>query len=378
MAHPADAARRQPGDDGGMSSLPIPSPLPPSSRRPHVVGHPAPRSRLLPPLPALPGAALLALVLALASPVASALCWIDAGHPRTADGLSTADPRVAPLRQVALRINALLKANPDLQALPESRLRTRWQIGSATGAPARTLWLQARDHRRSMWVGECGVLDGADRLPPRASVVVQVNATGDLFNGAPEIDEREPQGLRAWRDPPVVGQVGGRPLYFGWQLVFTASGRPPWVPVTQAEYLDFVERELGRQLSESERTRQEALARLTRTAGAPGAGALPPPSDYLPGQLATVRAFRAGLSPEALAGPARLGWTGQHPEVPVERWPRLVKLDPAFPWDRKEPQHVQLIAVKVQGAPPHEQAMQRVLHGLDLAAFEALLQPARR
>jgi hypothetical protein len=344
-------------------------------RRPLALAKHPPRSAVQPFLPFAP---LLALLLAMGSPHARAVCWIDAEHPKTADLLSVADPRVAPLRHVAWRINALLKAQPDLQSLPESRMRSRWQIGTAVGVPAQTLWFQARDHRREMWVGDCGVLEGADRLPPRASVVAQVNATSDLFNGPPEIDARESRGLRAWREPPVVGQVGGRPLYFGWQLGFTASGRPPWVPVTQAEYLDHVERELGRQQAEIDRTRQEALARLARTPGAPDAGALPPPGDYVPRQLATVRAFRAGLSPEVLAGQARLGWTGQHPDVPVERWPRLVKLDPAFRWDRDDPQRVQLIVLKVQGAPPHEQAMQRVLHGLDLAAFETLLQPAAR
>lgn len=375
MVHSADAPHGKAGHDEGSSSLS------PRTVMHLAFSHPLSfASRpLRPPLhPCFVYAPLLALLLALGSPAARAMCWIDAEHPRTADLLSVSDPRVAPLRQLARHINALLKAQPELQSLPESRMRSRWQIGTAVGVPARTLWFQARDHRREMWVGDCGVLEGADRLPARASVVVQVNATSDLFNGPPEIDEREPQGLRAWREPTVVGQVGGRPLYFGWQLVFTASGRPPWMPVTQAEYLDHVERELGRQQAEIDRTRQEAMARLARSAGAPGAGALPPPSDYVPRQLATVRAFRAGLSPEALAGPARLGWTGQHPDVPAERWPRLVKLDPAFPWNRNDPLRVQLVVLKVQGAPPHDQAMQRLLHGLDLAAFDAMLQPAPR
>ena len=280
---------------------------------------------------------------------AAPLCWIDDEHPRTADQLAVTDARVAATRRIAHRINALLKANAAMQALPETRLRSRWQIGGLFSLPARPLWLQARDHRPSMWVGSCSVLDAADRLPPRASVVVQVNTTTDLFDGPREIYDEQ---LTAWREPPVTGQVDGRPLTFGRQLVLTTTGRPPWVPVPQASYLDFVEREFDRQQA------------------ANGASA------YWTQQRATVRAFRARLTPAELAGPARLGWTGQHPDVPLERWPRLVMIDPAFPWDRRDPQRAQIIRIVVQGREAWEEPMQRVLQTLDLAAFEALMQPA--
>lgn len=267
-------------------------------------------------------------------------CWIDAEHPKTADNLAVSDPRVAPMRATARRINALIHANATFAALPHVRLRTRWQISGETGAPARGLWLQARDHRQPMWVGECGVLEGADRWPPQASIVVQVNQTQDLFNGPPEIRDGQ---LTAWREPVVKGAVGGHPLYHGWLLVFTASGRPPWVAVTQAEYLDAVERDWA----------------------------------ALPALLAQARALRASLTPEQAAGPARVGWNGLNPEVPPERYPTLVKLDPAFPWSRDDRQRPQLLSLSVLGSGPHEAAMQQVLQTLDLGAFQALVRNGR-
>jgi hypothetical protein len=298
-------------------------------------------------LTATRGAALALLLFTACR--ASALCWIDAEHPKAADLTPVADPRIAASRQTAHRIHALLKANAAMQSLQDTRLRSRWQIGHGVGGPARPLWYQARSHRRSMWVGECGVLEGADRLPPTASVVVQVNGTSDLFNGPPEIDD---EGLRAWREPPVVGQAQGRPLYFGWQLVFTKTGRPPWVPVSTAEFLDFAEREIARQQAAS--------------------GGHNP---FWITQREALRQHRAALDAAALAAPARNAWVWQHPGVPIERYPLLVKLDPAFPWDRADPQRAQIVSLKIQGAEPHAAAMQRVLETLDLKAFEALVQP---
>ena len=296
-------------------------------------------------------ASLLAASVPALSPAQAAtpLCWSDDEHPRTADQLAVTDARVAVTRRLAHRINALLKSNAAMQALPETRLRSRWQIGGLFNLPARPLWLQARDHRPSMWVGSCGVLEAADRLPPRASVVVQVNITSDLFKGEREIYDEQ---LTAWREPQATGHVNGHPLTFGRQLVLTSTGRPPWVPVPQASYLDFVEREFDRQQAAH--------------------GATP----YWDQQRTIVRAFRARLSAAELAGQARLGWTGQHPDVPLERWPRLVMIDPAFPWDRRDPQRAQIIRIVVQGSEAWEAPMQRVLQTLDLSAFEALMQPA--
>ncbi|MDQ8023049.1 MAG: hypothetical protein REI94_14525 [Moraxellaceae bacterium] len=297
--------------------------------------------------PAFLTAVPLALSLGFVSLPASALCWIDAEHPKTADNLATSDPRVAPMRQLAQRVHAIVKGNADMQSLQDTRVRSRWQISGAVGGPARALWYQARDHRRDVWAGECGVIDGADRLPARASIVVQINATSDLFNGPPEFED---EGLRAWKMPPTVGMVQGRPLYHGWQIVMTKTGQPPWMPVSWAEFIDFAEREIARQQASS--------------------GGNNP---FWKQQLDALRAYCAKLSPAELAAQARNGWPWQHPGVPLERWPLLVKLDPAFPWDRTQPQQAQIIALSIQGAPPHAETMQRVMQSLDLNAFEGLL-----
>jgi hypothetical protein len=277
---------------------------------------------------------------------ASAICWIADEHPKSADLIPVADPRIAPLRRVAHRIHALVQANAAMHGLSGVRLRSRWHIGGA-GGPARSLWYQARDHRPETWVGDCGVLEGADRLPARASIVVQVNATSVLFNGEPEIND---EGLRAWREPPVVGTLQGRPLYHGWQVVLSGSGRPPWVHVTQAEFLAFAEREIARQQA--------------------GSGGHNP---YWQAQLEALRRHRATLDAAALAAPARNAWVWQHPGVPAERYPLLVKLDPAFPWEPQHPQRVKLVALSIQGNGAQAEAMQRVAQTLDLDAFAALL-----
>lgn len=288
-----------------------------------------------------------AFALLLTAGRAPALCWIDAEHAKTADSMASSDPRVAASRATAHRIHALVKANAAMQSLQDTRVRSRWQIGHGVGGPARSIWYQARDHRRTVWAGDCGVIDGADRLPPKASVVIQVNATSDLFNGTPELDD---EGLRAWREPPVVGHAQGRPLYFGWQLVFTKTGRVPWVPVSQAEFLDFAAREIARQQA--------------------SAGGHSP---YWKAQREALDRHRATHDAAALAAPARNAWVWQHLAVPIERYPLLVKLDPAFPWNPADPQRAQIIALKILGSGEHSATMQRVLDTLDLAAFEALV-----
>jgi hypothetical protein len=234
-----------------------------------------------------------------------------------------------------------------MQSLQDTRVRSRWQIGHVAGVPARSIWYQARDHGKSMWVGECSLHENADRLPPKASVVVHVNSTNDLFNVQPEIND---EGLRAWREPSVVVQTQGHPLYFGWQIVLTQTGRTPWVPVTTAEFLDSASREIERQ-------------------HAANGGA------FWVTQRADLQRYRASLSPAALATQASNGWVWQHPDVSIDRYPLLVKLDPSFPWDRTNPQRPQIVSVSILGLDEHAQTMQRVMQRMDLAAFEALVQP---
>ncbi|MFT7775097.1 hypothetical protein [Roseateles sp.] len=206
--------------------------------------------------------------MALTLPAQAAIdCWIDAPHPQTADRLSSSHVSVAPLQQALQRLNAQLHRQPALQALPRSRLRSSWQIAGQWTLPARGAHFLLRDHRESMWLGPCDLVKGADRLEPRASIVVQVNQPETFF--ATAVPELRDEQLSAWREILPTDQVQGRPLYDGHMLVITADGRLPWVPVTTADYLDFTERDLMRRHAEAmaaQASQQAALAPAAREA----------------------------------------------------------------------------------------------------------------
>ena len=215
--------------------------------------------------------AALALAAALAALPARADidCWMDAPHPQTADGLPSRHARVAPLQNAVQQINALLHRQPALQALPRSRLRSSWQLSGQWDLPARGAHFLLREHRESMWVGRCDVNKNADRLDPKASIVIQVNHADTFFvSTVPELRDEQ---LTAYREELPTGDVQGRTLYGGHMLVFTANGRLPWVPVTVAEYLDFTERDLTRRHAETRAAlaqQQAAMAPEARDARA--------------------------------------------------------------------------------------------------------------
>lgn len=357
-----------------------------------------------------------ALLLAGCAPAFAQIdCWADAEHPKTADLKAVSDPAVAPLRRTLHALNALLHARPELHALPRTRLRSSWQIGGQWDAPARPAHFLLRDHRESAWVvGRCEVVTGADRIGPLATIVASVNAPHAFFES--EVPELKDDQLSAWRELPVTGTLRGRPVFGGHMLVFTRHGRLPWVPVTTAEYLDFTERDLQRRLdgvqadeaaaraAASPAAQDEMLERVAEglrradpanaerliaeiraqhaqarsgEAAAQARRRSRPGVDEAPVEtmLRRVRAWRAGLSAAQLAAPARLGLNGLHaPDVPLERYPRLAKPDPAFPWDRANPAHAQMVKLEVRGVDHFEQPMQRVMEALDLDALEALLR----
>jgi hypothetical protein len=313
-----------------------------------------------------------------------------------------------------------------LQALPQTRLRSSWQIGGQWDAPARAAGFLLRDHRRKVWTGRCDVLRGADRLEPRATVVARFNAPEAFFaTTAPELSDEQ---LRAWRELPATGQVDGQTLYAGRMLVFTRSGRLPWVPVSTAEYADFTLRDLQRRIDETraplavltartnaspaareaedeaqlqrlaaglrqvdpaaaERLVSEMRAQLAQQRAAEDArqqararraehvGRSADP-DSLSTMHARVRAWRAGLTAQQLAAPARLGNNGLHPDGPaLLNAPRLVKPDSDFAWDTDHPAQPQMLMLSLMGGEEFEQPMQRVLQTLDLAALQALVRP---
>lgn len=356
----------------------------------------------------------LAVALAASGPARADIdCWMEAPHALTADGLPGGHASVAPLQQALRELSALLQRQPALQGLPRSRLRSSWQIAGQWALPARGAHFLLRDHRESMWQGRCGVLKGADRLEPRASVVVQVNRPETFFASA--VPELRDEQLSAWRELFPTGEVQGRPLYDGHMLVFTAHGRLPWVPVTTAEYLDFTERDLVRRHAEARaaqagqqaalapaareaqiqrvvegmrrvdpaqaaRLEQELRASLAAEAGAIESAAARRRSrglddDPVGRQLDRLRAHRARLGAAELAAQARLGLNGlQDPVQPAERYPALVRPDPAYPWDRLHPSRPQMLMVSLRGTGEFEAPMAEVLRRLDVAALEALVR----
>ena len=161
-------------------------------------------------------------------------CWIDRERTKTADQLSVGDPRVAGMRAAARAMNDVLRRNAALHGLPEVRLRSTWQISghprSTPGSPYGfhlILWA----HPRQVWgPGDCDLLPQADRVDPRAAVVVQTNSVRSTLSqrGSPLRDEH----LEAFVEPEQVGRVGRHPLYRGQWVVLTFDGRTPWVPIT--------------------------------------------------------------------------------------------------------------------------------------------------
>lgn len=365
--------------------------------------------------------ALLSIGVLLSTPStahAAIDCWMDAEHPTTGDSRAVSDPALAPLRQALHRLNAILHRHPALHALPRTRLRSSWQIGGQWTEPARAANFLLRDHRETMWVpGRCDVINGADRLEPKASIVVTVNAPASFFETAAA--ELRDEQLEAWREVPVTGQLNGMPFYGGHMLVFTRGARRPWVPVTTAEYTDFTLRDLrrsaqaesaaraglppasdraareahdeaqvqkvmaglrqidpamaektGAELRVQLRDAREHEAKQAARRAAAGADASP-----LQTMIRRVETWRASLSPAQLAQPARLGLNGLHDDAtPIDRLPRLVRPDPHYPWDRQHPTRPQMLMVSIRGGDVFEAPMQRVMEELDVRALQALVE----
>lgn len=358
------------------------------------------------------------VLVALPQPAAAAIeCWVDAEHARTADQRAVADPAVAPMRRALQQVNAVLHEQRALHELPRTRLRSSWQVGGQWDAPARSGSLLLRDHRESMWLPDrCDVNPKADRLGPMASVVVTINAPTSFFESSHA--ELHDEQFQAWRELPATGELNGYTVYGGRQLVFTRGGRLPWVAVTTADYLDFTLRDLRRRMQEDAAARavlpaegdhatreafdeaqvQKVAAAMRRVDPAAAdrmatelraqlraareadqraahrrtaAGADPQP---LRTMLRRVEDWRASLTPQQLAAPALLGMNGLHDAaVPPQRYPRLVRPDPDFPWDRRQPGRPQMLKVAVDGGDVFAEPMQRVLKELDLKALQALV-----
>lgn len=402
MAHPGDACGVARSDSGGLPTRELAmSPRPrPSSRR-------APVSRKA---ARVVSATLVTMATLLGCTAAAAGCWVDEPPPRSNDQRPLSAPDVAPMDRLAREINAVLHSHPVLTALPDGptpvRLRTRWSIGYPHPVlTRRSLWMQLRDHRQELWgSGPCGLSPNAERIEPRASIVVHVDAPEQLLERSAFGDEE----LTAWAEPVPTGRAGAHTVYDGRLVVLSSSGRPPWIPVSMDEYLRFHERELQRVADANARSRREvdgvddaamerqiqAVYENMRKIDAAAAEKLRAdlraqmPAARARAQrivqtserqdverLDALRAFRASLPPAVLQGQARLGWSEPREADVLERMPRLVKLDTAWAGDpASRAAGPRLIGLKIQGKGPFEGPMGQVLQTLNYGALAALLR----
>ena len=350
----------------------------------------------------------VSLLLLIAVTPASAACWLDRERPTTADSQPVTSPRVAAMRSATQAINKVLKANAALQALPDVRIRSTWQI---TGHPQRTpdpygthlvLWA----HGKEAWAaGACAVIPQADRLEPLAAIVVQANSVNSTLTQ--QSSSVRDEQLTAFIEPERIGQIGKYPVYRGQWIVLTFDGRLPWVPLTMAEYLAFEERRMTKQFEEVEQNiassraaagkfdekalretyeamkaanpaeAEKFLAMMAevRKNVAKAAAEAPPMNNGFAQPLAELRALRASLSPVQLQQQAREGYTSRTPVAPIEKLKPLVTLDPAFPWDRANPNRIRLMEIHYSGrGAPYAGMMQRVAETLDWAAIEATMR----
>jgi len=338
-------------------------------------------------------------------------CWIERERPTTADQLPIVDPRVAGMRAAAQAMSDVLQRNSALRGLPEVRLRSTWQV---VGHPRSTPWtpygfhLVMWAHPRQVWgAGDCDVIPQADRVDPHAAVVVQANSVRSTLTQQ-NTYVRDEQ-IEAFIEPEQIGKVGRYTVYRGQWIVLTFDGRLPWVPVTTEEYLAFEERRLTREVAETDRNIAGAKAKVGRyddsgprevyeamkktdpaeaekfwamiqnvkaqaTQDAAAAATAPPVVNAWVKQLDDLRALRASLSPAELQSQAREGDTSKSPIRPVNTLPRLVKLDPAFPWDRTNANRIRMMEVHFSGAgSPYDAMMREAAETFDWGAIEALM-----
>lgn len=343
---------------------------------------------------------------------ANAACWIERERPTSADKLPITHQRIAGVRAAAQAMNDILERNAALRGLPDVRLRSTWQV---SGHPRSTPWspygfhLVLWAHPRQAWgTGDCDVTPNADRLEPRAAVVVQANSVRSTLTQ--QHSGVRDEHIEAFIEPEQIGQVGRYPVYRGQWIVLTFDGRAPWVPITTAEYLAFEERRLSKAVAEADRNIAEATAKAgqyddsgprqvyeamkkTNPAEAEkfwatiqgvkaqaaqtavAAGAAPPVTNAYVQQLEDLRALRASLTPDELQSQARAGHTSRSPMRPVESLPRLVKLDPAFPWERTDPNRIRMMEIHFSGAgAPYDAMMRQAVETFDWPAIEALLR----
>jgi hypothetical protein len=350
-------------------------------------------------------ATLLTLLALLAHPAASkpahAICWIEHEEATTADGFPVTSPRVAGMRAAAHTLQDVLQSNPKLEHLPEVRLRSSWRIEGKpdqTNEPYR-LRYRLEAHGPQAWAGACDLLPQTDGFEPLATVVVDLNSVDSaLTQRATTVRDAQ---LQAFVEPEQVGRLGEHVLYGGQWIVLTFDGNVPWVPVTMAEYLDFEERRLVAAEAETEQKNEKAwntaeqldadgirdtyenVRRLDPEQAEKFRTLMDESRRLVESEasvnkeseaLAQLRKLRSSLSTTELAAQAREGYVSSLPASELEGLPRLVKLDPALPWDRN-PNRIHLMEIHFSGrGEPYESLMRDAVEALDWKAIESLMR----
>ena len=355
------------------------------------------------------------LVVATLAPVADAhaACWIERERPTTADQLPIADKRVAGMRAAAQgdehHPQAAMRA---LQGLPDVRLRSTWQV---TGHPRTMpmpygvhliLWA----HPRRVWgPGECDVIPQADRVDPRAAIVIQANTVHSTLTQQNSYVRDEQ--IEAFIQPEEIGKVGKYTVYRGQMIVLTFDGRLPVgarsaptntspsriavSPRSVAEgdkniadakaragqYDESGPRQVYEAMKKTDPVEAEkfwAMIQNVKAQAAKDAAAAakaPPIVNGFVKDLEDLRALRASLTPAQFQAQAREGYNSKTPRRPVDTLPRLVKMDPSFPWDNANPNRIRMMEIHFSGAgSPYDAMMRQAVETFDWAAIEALMR----
>ncbi|MFT7721376.1 MAG: hypothetical protein QM788_00835 [Roseateles sp.] len=350
---------------------------------------------------------LFTLALLCADSARAAACLAaPAAEPISTDGLPVHHAAFKPLHAAMDQFETQARANAGLLALPDVRLRiTRAVLDSdAPQRRPREAVIHAQGFGPKTWTGDgCDIhAQAAQRIGPRAGFSVFINAPLATMNRWAH-DEQLTAYLEGERGEPLQGW----PVFHDCAVI-APEGRLPWVPVTVGEMLDYFEREQQRRLADWDRRHAQALQPFDLAAAERRAAQIRPQNaraadtllavarqrkageaghhaqlarvrQQLADELDDLRRTRAGMSAGQLAEPYRLG-TGRH-RLPGageagRALKRLVKLDPAFPWDARNRTRIQLLTVCASthpNNPAYAQPMRDAIAALDLSRLAALL-----
>ncbi len=333
-------------------------------------------------------------------------CWAaSVDEPISAEDRPIHHPVYKPMHAAMDVVEAMVRPNPGLLALPEVRLRLKRAVLGAIDAqrmPHEAV-IHAHGFGPKTWGrGSCEVIPQAERLGPRAGISVFFNAPTATMN-------------RWEHDEQLVTYLEGEltPSFQGWPTyrecaVLSKERRLPWIAVTVGEMLAYYERDQQRKLADWDRSHERTLqpfdlaaaeretARISaqnaqaaalmlkvarqRKEGEAGYHAhLRAQRQRQVDELEQLRAARAAMSAAELAQPYYLG-TGPHrlqTAAEAARPPkRIVKLDPSFPWDGKDRGRIQLITVcapQLERSPSYHPPMRDAVAALDFARLAALI-----